>query len=284
MRRREFIQTVSMAAASTVMLPNLVSAAVKGEKALGLQLYSLRDIIGNDPKGVLQKVASFGYQELEAHSYKDGKIYGMDYSEFCGYAKSLGMKVVSGHYGLDQIKGDTWKRAVEDAKKNGQPLMVVPYLQAEQRQTLDDYKRIIEDLNVAGEVSDSMGIQLGYHNHDFEFTTLEGQLPYDLMLKELDPKKVTMEMDLFWVIYAGYDPLKYFEKYPGRFQAWHIKDMDKNDRKKNADIGTGSIDFKPILAKAKLAGCKYFLVEQETYPGASIDSIAACATYLKKIL
>lgn len=283
MKRREFVHAAAIAAAGMMTLPSLATAAKK-KKALGLQLYSLRDIIGNDPKGVLQKVASFGYQELEAYSYKDGSIFGMNYSEFCTYAKSLGMKVVSGHYGLDLIKGDTWKKAVEDAKKNDQPMMVVPFIQPEQRKSLDDFKRIIADMNAAGEVANSMGIRMGYHNHDFEFTPMEGQIPYDLMLKELDPKKVGMELDLFWVVYAGHDPLKYFEKYPGRFEAWHIKDMSKEDRKRNADVGTGSIDFKPILAKAKQSGCKYFFVEQETYPGSSMDSIGASAKYLKTIL
>ncbi|HEY3405883.1 MAG TPA: sugar phosphate isomerase/epimerase [Ohtaekwangia sp.] len=283
MKRREFVQTAAIAAAGMVALPSFVSA-MKSKKAMGLQLYSLRDIIGADPKGVLQKVASFGYKELEAYSYKDGKIFGMDYTEFCNYVKSLGMKVVSGHYGLDQIKGDTWKKAVEDAKKNKQPLMVVPYIQAEQRKSIDDYKRIIADLNAAGEVCNSMGVRMAYHNHDFEFMELDGQVPYELMLKDLDPKKVGMELDLYWVVYAGKDPLKYFEQHPGRFEAWHIKDMDKTDRKRNADVGTGSIDFKPILAKAKQSGCKYFFVEQETYPGASIDSIEASAKYLKTIL
>jgi len=286
MKRREFVQTAALAAAAgMVALPSLASIGMKkSKKALGLQLYSLRDIIGGDPKGVLQKLASFGYQELEAYSYRDGKIFGMDYSEFCTYTKSLGMKVVSGHYGLDQIKGDTWKKAVEDARKNGQPLVVVPYIMPDQRKSIDDYKRIIADLNAAGEVANGMGVRMLYHNHDFEFAQLDGQVPYELMLKDLDPKKVGMELDLYWVVYAGQDPLKYFEKHPGRFEAWHIKDMSKEDRKRNADVGTGAIDFKPILAQAKQSGCKYFFVEQETYPGASIDSIEASAKYLKTIL
>src|SRR5690349_989578 len=130
MKRREFIQTASFAAVGMLSLPSFMAAAKK-QKGIGLQLYTLRDTIGNDPKGVLQKVASFGYKELEAYSYRDGKIFGMDYTEFNKYVKGLGMKVNSGHYGLDLIKGDTWKKAVEDAKKNGQPYMVVPYINAE---------------------------------------------------------------------------------------------------------------------------------------------------------
>jgi len=283
MKRREFVQTASFAAAGLLSLPSFMKAG-KTKKALGLQLYTLRSTIPGDAKGVLQKVAGFGYTELEAYSYRDGQIFGMDYTEFCTYVKGLGMKVTSGHYGLDLIKGDTWKKAVEDAKKNDQPYMIVPYIMPDQRKTIDDYKRIIADLNAAGEVCNSYGVRFGYHNHDFEFLTVDGQIPYDLMLKELDPKKVGMEMDLYWVVYAGKDPLKYFKEYPRRFEQWHIKDMDKADRKRNADVGTGSIDFTAILAQAKKSGCKHFYVEQETYPGEPIDSVGKSAAYLKTIL
>jgi len=284
MKRREFIQSAALATAGMLTVPSLVAEA-KGKlgKGLGLQLYSLRDIVGSDPKGVLTKVAGFGYKELETYSYRDGKIFGLDFSEFCSFAKDKGMKVVSGHYGLDMIKGDTWKKAVEDAKKNGQAYMVVPYIGAEARKTIDQYKQICADLNAAGEVCNAHGVRFGYHNHAFEFETLEGQIPFELMMKELDPKKVGYELDLFWVVNAGYDPIKLFEKYPGRFEQWHVKDMDKNDKNRNAIVGSGSIDFKAIFAKAKLSGMKHWYIEQETYPGAPIDSIEGCAAYIKTL-
>src|SRR6187402_1779856 len=282
MKRREFVQTASFAAAGLLSLPSfLAEAKGKSSKGLGLQLYSLRDTIGTDPKGVLEKVAGFGYKKLETYSYKDGQIFGLDFTEFNKFVNGLGMKVTSGHYGLDMIKGDTWKKAVEDAKKNDQPFMVVPYIGAEQRKTIDDYKKICADLNAAGAVCNANGVRFGYHNHAFEFETLEGQVPFDLMLKELDHKLCGMELDLFWVVNAGHDPIKYFEKHPGRFEQWHVKDMDKADRNRNANVGTGAIDFKPIFAKAKLSGLKNWYVEQETYPGTPIDSVEACAKFLK---
>jgi sugar phosphate isomerase/epimerase len=162
--------------------------------------------------------------------------------------------------------------------------MVVPYINEPDRKSIDDYKKICADLNAAGEVCNKNGIRFGYHNHAFEFETMDGQIPFDVMLSELDPKKVGMEMDIFWVINAGKDPIEYFKKHPGRFEQWHVKDMSKEDRNKNADIGTGSIDYKPIFAQAKLSGMKHWYVEQETYPGAPIDSAAASATFLKKNL
>ena len=280
MKRREFIQRTSLIAAGLMMAPSFIKAGQKG-RALGLQLYTLRDTIGKDPKGVLKQVASYGYQELEAYSYNDGKIFGMDYTEFCDYVKSLKMKVTSGHYGLNLIKGDTWKKAVDDAKKNGMDFMVMPYLQEPDRKTIDQYKTICADLNAAGEVCNAAGIRFQYHNHAFEFDTVDGQIPYDVLLKELDPKKVGMELDLYWVIYAGKDPVKLFESFPGRFEQWHIKDMDKADKKRNAAIGSGSIDFKALLAKSKLAGLKHAYIEQETYDGAPIENVGKSAVYLR---
>jgi sugar phosphate isomerase/epimerase len=281
-KRREFIQTASFAAAGLLSLPSFMAAA-KGKQTLGLQLYTLRDTIFKDPKGVLDKVASFGYKELETFAQNDGKIYGMELAEFNKHVKGLGMKVTSGHYGIDQVRSG-WEKTVADAKSIGQKFMVVPYLVEEERRTIDDYKRRCEELNKAGEICSRNGIRFGYHNHAFEFEKLDGQIPYDVMLAELDPKYVGMEMDIYWVVNAGYDPLQYFAKYPGRFEQWHVKDMDKSDRSKNADIGTGSIDWKPIFAKAKQSGLKHFYVEQESYPGEPIKSVEASAKYLKSVL
>lgn len=284
MKRRQFLQTSAVTAASVLTLPSWLQAAGKGKDSIGLQLYSLRDTITKDPKGVLQKVASFGYKELETFGYRDGKIFGMPFAEFGSFVKGLGMKVVSGHYGLDIVKSDGWEKAVTDAKSIGQEYIVLPYLQESDRKTLDDYKRVCETLNKASEVVKKNGMKMSYHNHAFEFQQMEGQIPFDLMLKELDPKKVSMEMDIFWVVNAGHDPIKYFEKYPGRFDQWHVKDMDKNDKQRNADVGTGTIDWKAIFAKAKQSGMKHFYIEQESYPAAPIDSIENSIKYLKTIL
>jgi sugar phosphate isomerase/epimerase len=282
MQRREFIQTASFATVGLLSLPSFLAVA-KGTKGLGLQLYTLRDSLPNDPKGVLKKVSEFGYQELETYGYKDGKLFGMGFKEFNDYVKSLGMKVCSGHYGIDIIRSG-WEKAVEDAKSIGQDYMVCPYLTENERTSIDDYKRRCEEFNKAGEVCNKYGIRFNYHNHAFEFQDFSGQIPYDVMLAEMDPKNVGMEMDLFWVVNAGYDPLKYFEKYPGRFEQWHVKDMHKEDKNKNADVGSGAIDFKSIFAKAKLSGMKHAYVEQESYPGAPIKSVEASAKYMKTIL
>lgn len=284
MQRREFIQTSAVAAAGLLALPSFVSAAAKGKNEIGLQIYTLRDTIFKDPKGVLKQVADFGYKKLETFAYKDGSIFGMPFADFGKYMKDLGIKVTSGHYGLDQAKSDSWEKAVTDAKSIGQDYLVVPYLVEGDRKTIDDYKKVCEALNKAGEVAKKNGMKFGYHNHAFEFEALEGQIPYDVMLKELDPKVVDMELDIFWVVNAGHDPVQLFEKHPGRFTQWHVKDMDKSDKMRNANVGSGTIDWKNIFANAKKSGMKHFYVEQESYPGAPIDSVGESIKYLKTIL
>lgn len=265
-------------------LPSLLSAETKKKSKIGLQLYTLRDTISKDPKGVLSKVASFGYKELETFAYRDGNIFGMPFSEFGSYVKGLGMQVTSGHYPLELAKSDGWEKAVTDAKAIGQTHLVVPFLQAQDRKTIDDYKNVCAALNKAAEVCKKYGVDFGYHNHAFEFEKIDGQVPYDVMLAELDPKLVSMELDIFWIIKAGYDPLTYFAKFPGRFIQWHIKDMDKADNTRNANVGEGTINWKSIFAKAKQAGLQHYYIEHDNWPGAPIDSVEKDIKNLKTII
>ena len=288
MKRREFIRNTAFAAAATAVAPSFAFAE---KRKIGLQLYSLRDVINKDVTGILKKVAEFGYKELETYGYNDGNLFGMKAKEFGDTVKGLGMKVTSGHYGTGQtnpaVKGtlsNDWERAVIDAKETGQEFMVVAYLVPEERKSLDDYKKVCELINKCGEIARKNGIRLGYHNHNFEFEKIAGQVPYELMLKELDPKLVSMEMDIYWVVNAGFDPLQLISKYPGRFEQWHVKDMDKADRKLNADVGTGSIDFKTIFTKASESGMKHFYIEQETYPKSSLESIESSIKNLSMIV
>jgi sugar phosphate isomerase/epimerase len=292
MKRRQFIQIVT-AASAAALVPSFSFAGSK--RKIGLQLYSLRDVIFKDVEGTLKQVAGLGYQELEAFSYNDGKVLGKPVSEVAKMVSDLGMKMPSGHYGTGLVTQanrpaavgtltNQWERAVTDAKALGHEYMIIAYLQKDERKSLDDYKKVCELINKNAEICKKYGIQIGYHNHDFEFEVIDGQVPYDLMLKELDPKLVSMELDLFWTTYANHDPIKLFEAHPGRFNQWHVKDMRKDDRKLNADVGTGTIDFKAIFAKADLAGFKHFYIEHDTFPKSSIESVTADAQNIKSII
>jgi sugar phosphate isomerase/epimerase len=252
-------------------------------------------VIFKDVQGTLKQVADFGYKELELFGYNDGKVFGKPVSELTKMVSDLGMKIISGHYVTGFINpangpvsvgtlSNGWEKAVNDAKILGQEYMLVAYLQKDERKTIDDYKRVIELINKNAELCNKYGIRIGYHNHDFEFESIDGQVPYELMMKELDPKSVSMELDLYWAIYANRDPLKLFEQYPGRFEQWHVKDMRKDDRKLNADVGTGTIDFKSIFAKAKESGMKHFYIEHDNCPISSIESVKADAQNIKSII
>jgi sugar phosphate isomerase/epimerase len=282
MDRRKFIQTSSLAAAGLMSVPAILNAG-NVKMNIGLQLYTLRQVIMKDVKGTLKAVAEMGYTEAETYGYRDGKLFGMTVPEFGDYMKSIGMKTVSGHYGIDMTTGN-WEKVCEDAKSLGQLYVVVPWMDKKYYSSLDELKKTCDTLNKAGETAKKFGLQMGYHNHAFELEKVEDKVIMDTMLGQLDKNLVTWEMDIYWVVRGGADPERYFEKYPGRFQLWHVKDMDKTKPENNADVGTGSIDFKKLFAKAGQAGMKNFFVEQETYPSSPLESTKNSIDYLKTIL
>lgn len=265
----------------------LAGAAVFGceppKKKLGLQLYTLRDVINNDVGGTMKKLVEWGYNEFEAYGYSDGNLFGMPAKEFYAYVKSLGAQVTSGHYGIDVLRGD-WQKAVDDAKEAGQEYMILPYID-EPNRTVEGYNQIIADVNKAAEVTKAAGIRMGYHNHHFEFDKVgDGdKTGFEMLIEGLDPKLVSWELDLYWVVRAGQDPEALINKYPGRFEQWHVKDMDKTSSEKNADVGTGSIDFKKLFTLAGKSGLKHWYVEQESYPVDPMTSTKNSADYLKTI-
>jgi sugar phosphate isomerase/epimerase len=199
------------------------------------------------------------------------------------------MKIVSGHYstGLGEVTSGNlrmgWEQAVADAKNAGQQYMVISSLYGDEMMSLDALRRSCDLMNKGGEICKQYGIRMGFHNHANEFKLLDGKVIYDVMLQELDQALVTMELDLFWIANAGADPLNYFAKYPGRFELWHVKDMDKANRNLNCDLGEGSIDFKSIFSQAKKAGMKHAFMEQENYAVSPMVSVNRGFEYLNKL-
>lgn len=276
--RRSFIKQTSFFSVAAFADPTLL---FKSKTKVGLQLYTLRNEIFKDTRGVLKKVAALGYKEVESFGYKDGKYFGMAPAEFVSVLKENGLTHPSGHYMLTHLSGD-WKKAVEDAKAAGQQYMVLAYLMPDERKSIDDYKRIAAQMNVAAETCKKAGIQFAYHNHDFEFADMNGQHGYDVFLKETDHNLVKFELDLYWISYAGKDPVEMFKQHPGRFPLWHVKDMDNTPKKFFTEVGNGVIDFKRIFAASQTSGMKHFFVEQDVCPGPPLDSIKKSIEYLEK--
>ena len=237
--------------------------------------------MGKEPKETLKKVADIGYTELETFGYADGKYFGMAPKEFKTYLSSLGMSTPSGHYMPDQLRNG-WGKIVDDAAEAGQKYMVCAYIMPNER-TTNDYKKFIDLFNQAAETCKKAGIQFAYHNHDFEFQNVDGQTPFDMILKGTDPKLVKMELDLYWASFAKQDPVALFKQNPGRFPLVHMKDMAKTEKREFAEVGLGSIDFQRILDAGKIAGLKHLFVEQDVTKQPPLEAIAISYANMKKL-
>ncbi|SDG92887.1 Tat (twin-arginine translocation) pathway signal sequence [Pedobacter terrae] len=287
--RRNFLINSSAAAAAALLVPSFVFAA-DNKRVVGLQLYSLRDELPKDVKGTIAKIAKTGFKEVETYGFsiKD-QFWGLTPKEFKALLDANGLKAPSGHYGLGTYLSDgnttELKAAIAAAKVLKSEYVTIPWLEANIRKNAADYKKIAARINEAGKMCRAAGIRLAYHNHNFEFEKQGDTTGYEILLKGTDKKLVDFELDLYWVVRSGHDPIKLFKENPGRFTMWHVKDMDKANPALNAEVGTGSINFKPIFAQAKLSGMKHFFVEHETnYKPNPMESVAASCAYIKKAI
>lgn len=287
-KRRTFLINSGLALGAIALAPSL-AFSIKN-KNIGLQLYSLRETFPTNVKLVLEQVAKAGYKEVETYGFsaKNG-FFGTSISDFKSILADNGLKSPSGHYDLGTFikdgNSDVLKKTIEAANILGNQYVTIPWLEESLRKSADDYKKIALKINEAAEICKESGLKLAYHNHAFEFTSFEGTTGYDILLGETDKKLVDFELDLYWVVRSGNDPLQLFKKNPGRFTMWHVKDMDQNNPDKNTEIGNGSIDFKSIFAEAKLSGVKHFFVEQETnYVPNPIESVKTSCQYVSKLL
>lgn len=290
MTRRDLLKQMAWVTAGSFMINEAMAFDVKNKK-VGVQLYTLRNQIGKDAKGTLKKVAELGFGEVENFGYS-GKFFGMTPAEYKSVLGDLGLTAPSGHYmygnfGNKKIPGTVlngWEKAVEDAAAIGQQYMVIAYLMPEERGDIDNYKRTAEGISKAAEVCKKSGIQLCYHNHDFEFEAQNGILPFDILTKETSAELVKIELDLYWASKAGQDPVSLFKQHKGRIALWHVKDMDNTPKKHFTEVGNGVIDFASIFKNAKASGMKHFFVEQDECPGSPFDSIAKSIGHIKSNL
>ena len=275
--RRHFLQTAALATAGSTLMSMPETAFAKKIKTVGIQLYTVRNEMAKDFEGTLKAVAALGYKEFEFAGYNNKSP-----QDVKALLSGLGVTAPSAHFALAALEKDLSK-TIDTAKSIGHKIIICPFLMPNERKTLDDYKRVSGILNRAGEACRAAGIQLGYHNHDFEFKEIEGKLPMDLMLAECDKNLVKIELDLGWISHAGKDPLEYFAKHPGRFISFHVKDMNPNTKEVTVELGRGNIDFKRIFAKNKQAGVKHFFVEQDRSAMSPMESIKISIEYLKKL-
>jgi sugar phosphate isomerase/epimerase len=302
--RRDFLKISGAAALGSFILSKQANAFFyKEQHAVGLQLYTLFNIIDNDVQGTLKKVAAIGYKEVESAFSKKGGYYGMKPKEFAAMLGDFGMSWKSHHVlgapfklpagaklptgpdgkpiTIPPMKNlrENYQQLVDEAADGGLPYLVCASTPAE---TLEEVKQSIDTLNKTSEAAKKAGVMLAYHNHDFEFKSLDGKVIYDRFLSETNADLLKMELDLCWVTKAGVDPVELFKKHPGRFPLWHVKDLDK-DKKAPQPVGTGIVDFKRIFANADVAGMKHFFVEHDM-PADPIASITTSYNNLQKIM
>ena len=286
--RRSFVKTAA-AGSLGLLVVNKIGFAPSSVPDPGIQLYTVRDAKKANARETLAQVAKLGYKNLELAGYANGKFYGMEPAEFKKTVEDLGMKVISSHTGVE-VKGvDTGnaQKMAEDHAKIGVKYCIQPWLVEERRKSADSYKKFVDELNLVAGVMKKSGIKFGYHNHDFEFKQVDNVIPYyDIYLKNADPNLMTFEIDLYWATKAGQSPVEIFRKYPGRFELWHVKDMENSADKFFAPVGTGTINYKEIFANQKESGMKYYFVEQDaTRDNKPMEAIKISISNLKsKIL
>lgn len=265
-----------MAAGLAPLAPLARLDAAPRARDLGIQLYTLRRGMTRDVERTLARVAEIGYREVEFAGY-------FDHSPAAVRAMLArhGLRAPASHVPYDRI-GRDWEAALDEAVAVGHEWVVVPWLDAKRLPTVDDWKRVAERLSAAGAAARAAGLRLGYHNHDFELRPVEGRLPLDVLLAETDAESVDFELDIYWMVRAGRDPLEYYARHPRRFRLAHVKDSAGAPEHRMTDVGSGTIDFARILPAAARAGTTHFFVEHDD-PADPMASARASFAQLRRI-
>jgi len=280
MNRRIFLKTTTILGTGLIIAPSIACTA---EKLIGLQIYSVRQAISQDLEGTLTRLAEMGYNTIEHAGYREGLIYNLTPTQFKSLVESLGMKLISGHVGINPgSKKEVWEKIITDNAEAGLRYLVAPSIGGIYRDSQESLKKTTNAFNEIGDLCLKHGMKFGYHNHAFEFLEIEGKKIYDTILDGTDPDLVTMEMDLYWTYRGNCDPLTYFDKYPGRFELWHVKDMEEGEEQFFAEVGHGIIDFGEIFAASKKAGLVHYFVEQDASRRDPMESVKMSVEYLKK--
>ena len=274
--RRNFLATLGVAAfgiASRDGAATEILASSKKIKRVGVQLYSVRDMMKADLPGTLAQVAGIGYKEVEFAGY-----FGRTPTQIRELLKRNKLSSPSSHLPFESLQSG-WQKQLDDAKAVGHEWVTIAWIPEEKRRTLDDWKSHAAAFNRAGEQAKAAGLRFAYHNHDFEIRPVEGTRPLDLLLSSTDPKLVDFELDLYWVVFGGGSPLDFFNRYPKRFKMVHVKDSAGPPDNKMVDVGQGKIDFRSIFAQSEKAGIKHYFVEHDQ-PADPIATLRNSYNYL----
>ena len=275
--RRNFLATLGVAALGIASRDAVAATEILAPRRrinkVGLQLYTVRDLMKADLPGTLAKVAAIGYKEVEFAGYFDRTP-----AQIRALLRRDGLTSPSTHLPFESLD-TTWQKQLDDAKGVGHHWVTIAYIAEEKRRTLDDWKRHAATFNRAASQAKAAGLRFAYHNHDFEFKAIDGTRPFDILLKETDPSLVDFEMDLYWVVFGGGNPIDLFNQYPKRFPLVHVKDSSAPPDRHFVDVGQGTIDFRSIFAQSDKAGIKHYFVEHDK-PADPIATIRNSYNYL----
>jgi sugar phosphate isomerase/epimerase len=293
LNRRDFIKQTGLAVSAASFGLSSFNFPIAKKYKMGLQLFTIRAPMAENPIKSLKTIAGFGYQDTETYGYDGPKkqFYGMPATDFKKVLEDNSLESTSGHYDfIKYFNGSTEEllrytdQSIEGALALGQKYITWPWLDPESR-SIEKFKLLAEKLNMIGERVNKAGLGFAYHNHDFEFTDHNGEIGYNIILGDTDPELVKLQIDLYWVAHSS--PIsahELFMKAPGRFVMWHIKDMDKVSRD-YTEMGNGSIDYTKILPDATLSGMEYYYIEQGgNFAQDPIQSVKESAEYFKKHL
>ena len=243
---------------------------------LGVQLYTLRSEMEGRVEQTLERVAAIGYQEVE---FVRSQYFGHSPTEIRGMLARTGLRAPASHI-APSFETDAWERILDDANEVGHEYVVVASIPLNMRANLDDWRRTAEAMTEAGERARAAGLQYAYHNHDFEFIEMDGRVAFDVFCEASDPDLVQIELDLFWIIHGGGDPVAFFNRWPGRVPLVHVK--DRTAAGEMVDVGAGVIDWAGLFQHIGHAGMKHFFVEHD-HPDGAFRSIEASYRYLSRL-
>ena len=276
--RRDALRRLGIMAAGTVGISELACAQteiVTGPLGpLGLQLYTLRREMAEGVDATLARVREIGYREVEFAGY-----FGLSPAEIRNGLTAAGLSSPGAHVDMNAVLND-WPNTLDIANTIGHPYVIVPSVPREMSVTLDHWRAVADICNRAADAARAAGIQFAYHNHATEFLPIDGQIPFDLLCEQTDPDLVKIELDLFWIIHGGGDPLTFFERWPGRVPMVHVK--DRTAEGVMVDVGAGAIDWEEIFGARAIAGIRHYFVEHDD-PTDSYASVAASFDYLSRL-
>jgi sugar phosphate isomerase/epimerase len=294
MNRRTFVQT-SLAAAAVASLPSAAFAQQRKVERIGVQLYSVRDLMKADVPGTLAKIAEVGFKEVEFAG-----LFGQSPKDVRAMLDKSGLSAPATHVDWATVENKL-PETLESAKILGHQFIIVPWIGEVERKQPDIWKKAADLFNRTGAASQKAGIQFAYHQHGFEFVpsdALGGKMPYDFLLENTDPGLVKMELDICWTVAAEQDPVAYFDRHPGRFPLVHVKDWLKDGTQSKAyagalgpdtkftgqmaNVGSGSIDWKRIFAESGKAGIRHYIIEHDA-PKSPLDDMRTSFNYVRDL-